>query len=293
MLNRLALVTAASTVLLLFAGGLVTTTNSGDAVPDWWFAPISFGTLLPEMKGGVLYEHGHRLVATVVGVLTIVMAVALWRRDPRPWLRTLGWLALGAVCAQGILGGARVLKLASPAALAIIHASFAQVFFAMIVAIATATSRTWETDRPDPEPSGVPKLALWTAGACYLQIVLGAWRRHTGKLIHVHLLVATVLLVLILVLAAECLKRGRFRRTVSTLAALILAQLVLGAWTWALMASGFARSHLSSKPEILVITAHLALGGLIWGLLVSVAVRSRRVWPASRPSAPSAEGLPA
>src|SRR5215813_8775845 len=93
---------AAATFLLVIAGGLVTSTGSALAVPDW---PLSFGKVFPKMEGGVLFEHGHRMVAATVGFLTIILAVWLWNRAQEPFLRKAGWIALGLVCAQGILGG--------------------------------------------------------------------------------------------------------------------------------------------------------------------------------------------
>src|SRR5947199_10521375 len=99
-IHRLAAATAAATFVLLFIGGLGTSTGSGLAVPDW---PLSFGQVFPRMVGGVLFEHGHRLAAAVVGVLTV--ALALWTvvGDARPGVRALGLLALLAVVFQGVL----------------------------------------------------------------------------------------------------------------------------------------------------------------------------------------------
>src|SRR5262249_24242389 len=91
-----------ATFCLVIAGGLVTSTGSALAVPDW---PLSFGQFFPKMEGGVLYEHGHRLVAASVGLLTIILAVWLWLQTQEPPLKKAGWVALGLVCAQGILGG--------------------------------------------------------------------------------------------------------------------------------------------------------------------------------------------
>src|SRR5947199_7520121 len=101
-IHRLAAATAAATFVLLFVGGLVTSTGSGLAVPDW---PLSFGQVFPPMVGGVLFEHGHRLVAALVGCLTLALMVLLTQWESRIWVR---WLARGAVLAvllQGTLGG--------------------------------------------------------------------------------------------------------------------------------------------------------------------------------------------
>src|ERR1700736_5158920 len=111
MLHRFATLVAACTALLVLAGSLVTSTGSGLAVPDW---PTSYGWNMftfPPSKwvGGILYEHGHRLIASTVGFFTIVLAIWLWRAEPRRWMRRLGLAALGAVILQGLLGGLTVL----------------------------------------------------------------------------------------------------------------------------------------------------------------------------------------
>src|SRR5574341_2080325 len=122
--HRLAILTAGATFLLILAGGLVTNTGAGLAVPDW---PTTFGYnmfLYPwsRMIGGIFYEHGHRLVASVVGVLTIALALTFWLKENRMWLRWLGIAALGLVVVQGVFGGLRVVLLQQT--LAIIHACF-------------------------------------------------------------------------------------------------------------------------------------------------------------------------
>src|SRR5437879_7028498 len=101
-IHRLAVATAASTFVLLFVGGLVTSTGSALAVPDW---PLSYGQVFPRMEGGVLFEHGHRLIAAAVGLLTVVLAFWTSRVEPRREVRTLGWALVGVVVAQGLFGG--------------------------------------------------------------------------------------------------------------------------------------------------------------------------------------------
>src|SRR5580700_11004773 len=103
--HRFAVFTACCTFLLLIAGALVTSNDAGLSVPDW---PLSYGSFLPPMVGGIFWEHGHRMIATFVGILTIVLAVWLWRSEPRPWVRRLGLGALGLIVAQGVLGGLTV-----------------------------------------------------------------------------------------------------------------------------------------------------------------------------------------
>jgi protoheme IX farnesyltransferase len=177
--HRYTVLVAAATVVLLAAGGLVTSTGSGLAVPDW---PLSFGRLLPEMTGGVLFEHGHRLVAAGVGLLTVVLAGWFARREPRPWVRRLAWAALAAVVVQGLLGGLTVL-LRLPLAVSVAHACLAQAFFAIVVLLTLATSRGFPgAARPLALSPGTPLpiLAAATAALVYAQLILGALVRHTG-----------------------------------------------------------------------------------------------------------------
>src|SRR5947207_11802570 len=105
-LHRYAILVAVCTLLLVLAGASVTSKEAGLSVPDW---PLSYGQVIPDMTGGVLFETGHRMIATVVGILTIILAVWLQRVERRSWVRKLGWTALGAVIAQGLLGGMTVL----------------------------------------------------------------------------------------------------------------------------------------------------------------------------------------
>ena len=111
MLHRFAALVAAATAVLIYAGGLVTSTGSGLSVPDWpntygWFM---FSFPLDKMVGGIWYEHSHRMIASVVGFLILVLAIWLWRAEPRQWVRRLGYAALIAVVTQGVLGGITVL----------------------------------------------------------------------------------------------------------------------------------------------------------------------------------------
>lgn len=288
MTHRLATLTAAATLFLLFVGGLVTTTNSGDSVPDWWFLPLSFGKLLPPMIGEVFYEHGHRLVASFVGLLTIALAAALWRTDARPWARKLGLWAVVLVCAQGILGGLRVHQVWDPRGIAIVHACMAQAFFGIVVALATVTSGAWKRDPRDEAPSALPRLALFAAGACYVQIILGAVRRHTGWGTHVHMAFAFVVAALTIVVAAECLKRGRYRRTATALAALVVVQIALGFWTWSIVRGGFLRSIDSPKSHMASVTLHLAAGGLLYALALALALRAGKAARGGEAPSPAA-----
>ena len=205
MLPLFAALVAASTAVLIFAGGLVTSTGSGLSVPDW---PNSYGWFmwafpLSKMVGGIFYEHLHRLVASTVGFLIVVLAIWLWRAEPRAWVRRLGYVALAAVVTQGILGGITVLWYL-PDAISIAHASLAQIVFCLTTTVALVTSPGWKrgyttSGRADlkggpddpilkggPDDPTLPRditlerLAIVTTAAIYAQIVIGATMRHTG-----------------------------------------------------------------------------------------------------------------
>jgi heme a synthase len=180
-LHRFAKVVVAATVILILAGSLVTSHDAGLSVPDW---PTSYGwnmfTFPPSMwVANILYEHGHRLIASTVGFLTIILAIWLWVAE-RGWLRWLGIVALGTVIAQGVLGGLTVLFFLPPA-ISTAHAGLAEIFFCLTVAIALFTSPGW---RREPaavavEPA-VRRLATATTVLIYIQILVGATMRHTG-----------------------------------------------------------------------------------------------------------------
>ena len=183
-LHRFATFVAACTVVLILAGSLVTSHDAGLSVPDW---PTSYGwnmfTFPPSMwVANIFYEHGHRLSASTVGFLMIILAVWLWLADPRGWLRWFGVAALGAVIAQGILGGMTVLFFL-PAAVSTAHAGLAEIFFCMTVAIALFTSPRWSAgygDRRGVDDARLRRLATAATVLIYSQILIGATMRHTG-----------------------------------------------------------------------------------------------------------------
>lgn len=181
-LHRFTCLVVVATFLLVVAGGMVTSTNSGLSVPDW---PTTYGRQMfafpfSGMVGGIFYEHGHRLIASVVGFLTIGLCAWLWWVEPRRWVRWLGVVALVAVVLQGVLGGLTVLYLL-PDAISISHAGLAQVFFLLTVTLAVVTSRGWRSPARSPVDDARlrRRTALLTA-TVYVQILLGATMRHTG-----------------------------------------------------------------------------------------------------------------
>ncbi|MBI3096929.1 MAG: cytochrome oxidase assembly protein, partial [Planctomycetes bacterium] len=146
-LHRFSVIVACFTLFVLLAGGNVTSRDAGMAFTDWWFLPLSQGSLFPE--GWVedvhkFAEHGHRLVGATLGLLTIALAVWLYRSDPRPAVRRLGGLAVGWVIVLGTLGGLRVLR--DQRLIAIPHAAFAYLFLCLTTSIAVVTSPWWHAE---------------------------------------------------------------------------------------------------------------------------------------------------
>ncbi len=180
LLHKYSRLVVACTVLLILAGSFVTSTDSGLSVPDW---PTTYGQNMftfpySKMVGGIFYEHGHRLIASTVGFLTIGLAAWLWFAELRRWLRWLGVAALGAILAQGLLGGLTVLFFLPPA-VSTAHAGLAEIFFCITVAIAVFTSPGWMTNAGVDDPT-LRTLVTATTVLIYTQILIGATMRHTG-----------------------------------------------------------------------------------------------------------------
>ncbi|HEX6160519.1 MAG TPA: COX15/CtaA family protein [Thermoanaerobaculia bacterium] len=175
-LRRFTKLVAASTLFLIFAGAMVTSTGSGLAVPDW---PLSYGMLMPPMVGGIFYEHGHRMIAATVGFLTLIQAFWLQRREPKRFVRRLGWLSLAAVIVQGLLGGLTVIYLL-PKPISVSHAALAELFFCLNVSIAFFTSRWYGSLSAMPKGDAPVKFAWGLTTLVFLQIVAGAVMRHLG-----------------------------------------------------------------------------------------------------------------
>src|SRR5262247_2506715 len=184
-LHRFILFTTCCTAFLIFVGGLVTSTESGLSVPDW---PTTYGWNLfsfPYSKwvGGIFFEHGHRLIASFVGFLTVVLTIWMWAKEKRAWVRWLSTAALGAVILQGVLGGLTVIFLL-PAWISTLHACLAQTFFCTVIALAVFTSPGWKRGLPlvksHAESIPLQTLCAMTTGAIYMQLILRALMRHTN-----------------------------------------------------------------------------------------------------------------
>ncbi len=295
---RLAVATAWATGLLLVIGGLVTSKGVGLAVPDW---PTTFGYnmfLYPwsKMVGGIFYEHSHRLVASGVGLLTLILAVLLWLRERRKWVRWLGTIALGLVVIQGVLGGLRVVLLEQ--ILAIIHGSMAQVFFALMVSLALFTSKEWE-DRTKgiqiPKAGRLRRLCLLTTGFIYLQGMLGAVLRFTGSFLEFHVLLAFLVAVHVLLVIFRIQRFGPGQRKLVgpalLLGALLILQLALGLGSYL---GKFAPLGLVLTPGAVVglTTAHMVVGALMLATSLVLTLRCYRHLALPEPQS-SQEILPA
>ncbi|HET7152238.1 MAG TPA: COX15/CtaA family protein [Candidatus Kapabacteria bacterium] len=175
--------TVCFTFLLIIAGGMVTSTSSGLSVPDWpnTYGQFMFSFPFKNMVGGIFYEHGHRMIASFVGFLTVILAVWIWRAEKRSWVRKLGFASLGTVIAQGILGGLTVLFFL-PTAISTGHALIAQTFFCLVIMIAYVNSKEglheYEKTGDSASP-GLRRLCTMAAGMVFLQLLIGAWMRHS------------------------------------------------------------------------------------------------------------------
>lgn len=292
MLHLFAAFVAAATALLIFAGGLVTSTGSGLAVPDWpntygWFM---FAFPLEKMVGGIFYEHSHRLIASVVGFLIVVLAVWLWRAEPRPWVRRLGYAALGAVITQGVLGGITVLWFL-PDPISIAHAGLAQLVFCLTVTIAIVTSAGWKRGYPTNDAT-LQTVAIVTTVATYAQILVGATMRHTdaglaipdfplafGHLVpplwtppiaihYAHRIGALIVTLLVIATTGHVLRHHRsnpeLRRPSLLLLAFVAVQLTLGALT------------VLSGKQYVINSLHVVTGAAVLGTSLVLTLRAHR-----------------
>jgi cytochrome c oxidase assembly protein subunit 15 len=292
MLHVFAAFVAAATALLIFAGGLVTSTGSGLSVPDW---PTTYGWSMftfpvDKWVGGIFYEHSHRLIASVVGLLIVMLAIWLARVEPRAWVRRLGYAALAAVIAQGILGGITVLWFL-PDPVSIAHAGLAQLVFCCTVAIALATSPGWKAGSAVNDRSLQGVAAISTA-IIYVQILLGATMRHTdaglaipdfpfafGQLIppawnpqiaihYSHRVGALIVSAFVLATAGHVLyhhrRRSELRNPALVLLVLLTVQITLGALT------------VLSGKQYVINSLHVVTGALVLGTSLVLALRAYR-----------------
>lgn len=306
--HRLAVLLVCATFPLIFVGGLVTTYNAGMAVPDW---PSTYGYnlfLYPWQNWvfgpwDLFVEHGHRLLGALVGMLTIAFVLSVFFCEKRRWVKGLSLVALAAVIAQGLLGGARVLL--DQRTLAMIHGCFGPAFFALCVALAVFTSRRWRASSGVTEFSAAysrfQRVSLFTLVLSYLQILLGAQLRHVAvdaspatfrTLVVFHVAVAVLLAghVGVLVLLAFTGHAGDWAVVFSTLllVGLLTLQVGLGVGTWMVnyawpnwddafpFAAGFT-IQAEGMLQTNVVTAHVAVGSLVLASATQLYARSMRL----------------
>ena len=221
---------------------------------------------------GVLYEHSHRLIGSIVGFLTIALMVSIWTQDARKWMKWLGVIALVAVIAQGVMGGLRVTNLSR--ALAIIHACFAQAFFALTASLALFTSRSWfqtSLEIKSTNASRLRNLSLITLGLIYIQFIFGAVLRHTGNRLDAHLLFAGLVTIHIFLLLRRILRNhlesAAWVRLILLLSGLLAVQLTLGFGAYLAEFTVFGEGVVSGVG-VIITTAHVAIGALM--LVISV-----------------------
>jgi heme a synthase len=282
-LHRFALLTAFATFLLIIAGALVVGHDAGLSVPDW---PLSYGKLMPRMTGNIFYEHGHRMIAGLVGALTIALAVWLWRAEGRPWVRWLGIAALFAVILQAVLGGITVLYLL-PVPVLVGHACLAQLFFCITVSLAVFTDPAWDSVLPleDDRFPAFRHVASASTAAIYVQLILGAARRHKALGLTPHLIWAGVVAVLVLWMVYFALnKLPQSQKTLRNLSwfasALLVLQLALGYGSyWTRLATQGAPQPDAAMID--VTTAHVAVGAMLLATSLVVTLLSYRRLPGS------------
>ncbi len=288
-LHGFAVFSACLTLILISAGALVTSNDAGLSIPDW---PLAYNSLLPPFIGGIRYEFTHRVIAACEVAISLIFAVWLWRAEPRKKVQNFGWIAVGVVCAQAVLGGMTVI-FRQPVLVSVAHATLAQLFFCTVVSLAFFTSRWWWQDVSTMEDIGAPRvrtLALATAVATLLQLVLGAEFRHKGLGIVPHLIGAAVVAGMIFWTAGALRRRfptsPALTRCRIVLHSLIGTQLLLGGGAW------WSRIATQTAPQpmpvmVTLTVAHVVVGALTLAGTVAVALVTNRLLRHEREAAVS------
>ena len=281
--HRFAVFVACATFFLIIAGANVTSHDAGLATSDW---PLSNGQVFPKMVGNLFWEHGHRMVATAVGILTIILAGYIQLREQRAWVRRLGWGALAAVVAQGLLGGLTV-KLNLPLIVSAAHATLAQLFFLITVSLAVFTSKRWVEAEPlEPAPEGprFRSMCVLALVVILTQLVLGATLRHSATwdqalptpLLVAHICGAVIVTLVLSTTIALVLFRYRddayLSRPATMAAVLLVVQLGLG------LAAYITRLRSPYDPQplnpmISITVAHVACGALVFAATIVLTLR--------------------
>ena len=271
---------ASASFLLIIAGALVTSNDAGLSVPDW---PTSFHTFaMPRMVGGVLYEHGHRLIAGATIVLTLAIAVWTWIAERRRWMKRLAWAAFGTIVVQAILGGITVLKLLPPA-VSSAHAAVGQTFFCLAVVIAIFTARRWIEEQPrvefDSARPSLITLTLLSIFVLYVQLILGAMFRHKGIGWWPHVANAAIVALVLTWTSVRALSLysnvEAIKRPAVAMLGLLIGQMSLG---FLAFLTRVAWGHDAVQPDFSMVistVAHVAVGAL---LLATAVVLAIQVW---------------
>jgi cytochrome c oxidase assembly protein subunit 15 len=293
---------ATATFFMIVIGGTVTTLEAGDAEPSWslafwkWFRPLD------ELPGGLKYELGHRMLGTFLGFLTIFMAAVLRFKDSRRWVKNLGIAAMLAVAAQGLLGALRVLAVSDPemqerllalfgsgddiapalSAIATVHATLAQLTFALMVTITLVTSRGWIAPakiQPSAVASRMRRLGYITLILLLIQVVLGAHVRHAGgRAVMIHLVMGLIVTVHIILLSTRANRHHHeifpIRQPAGLAVFFVLLQIFLGFGAWMM-----TRGSIHPPPSFtnLVRTGHVATGAMLLAIVLVVTLRSHRL----------------
>jgi heme a synthase len=279
--HKFALFVVAWAVLLLCAGALVTSEDAALAVPDW---PLSYGSITPPMVGGIAYEHSHRVIAVILGLLIIPLSILLWWKDERPVVRWLGVAAVGGVILQGILGGLTVLKLLHywfP----VMHACLAQIMFVTLVSIAVVTSRWWVSERPQYEDKASPAIhtvVILNAAAIFLQIALGAAFRHKYSPVTPHVIWAMGVMLVASWTATQLRKRFSNSPEISRIRAILHGivgvQLLLG--LGALWTRIRSVDDPQPMPAVVITTVvHTVFGAVLFAVSILVVLFCYRLVP--------------
>ena len=292
--HRFSVFVVAWTVLLLVFGALVTSNNAALSVPDW---PKSFGTWFPSLRqlaGGAFFEHSHRVIAAVMGLLTLLLAVLIWAKDNRRWLRWFAVVAVAGVVVQAVLGGEVVRQLLQYW-LPVLHACFAQIMFAAVLGIAVFTSKWWIERRPQLADAGAPSihaLAILNSAVIFLQVVLGAGFRHSEIPVWPHMVGALAVLATVTWTAVALRKRfgnapgiGRARMGLHAIFGL---QFLLGFGAyWGRLAS--EKTGPTSATVWSTVT-HTVVGALLFAFSIFVVLICRRLVFSGREVAAARQG---
>jgi cytochrome c oxidase assembly protein subunit 15 len=292
--HKFAVFTVWWTVLLFVAGALVTSKDAALSVPDW---PKSFGTWFPSLRmlaGGAFFEHSHRVIAGVLGILTLVLAILVWAKETRPWLRWFGVIAVCGVIVQALLGGQVVIRLLHYW-LPVLHACFAQIVFAALISIAVFTSRWWMEEKPLLKDAGTPSvrtLAVLNAAVIYFQVILGAGFRHQEISVKPH--VAGAFVVMGVASWTAGVLRRRFGQSPELCKARKLLNAIVGIQFLLGIGALWSRITTADAPQpmpvmIALTVVHTVVGAILFGISILVVLICYRLVPRGREVAVTAE----